>query len=94
MQALEEDDCCLSTSNELQVVLQPPVNACSDLTDEDSGHEDALKIDNFLGTLRAEAEVAFVQDEDDEDDASSYTTIISTEEKVGLDETRLKTLGI
>lgn len=44
--------------NVQEVTVFPPVNACADITDEDSGEEDVVQLDNLPGSqLRAPAEI-------------------------------------
>ncbi|KAK9717063.1 Reverse transcriptase (RNA-dependent DNA polymerase) [Popillia japonica] len=56
LQSLEEEDDV--NTDEVDIVLMPPENCLADLTDEDSGDENFVSIDNLPGSqLRAEAEV-------------------------------------
>lgn len=72
LQSLEEDDQEFFNRGEIQIALQPPINACQDLTDEDSGDEDLMNVNNLPGSqLLAEAEIVVSSDIDevlDEDD--------------------------
>lgn len=56
MQSLEDSDD--DGHNELALTIFPPTNACEPVTDEDSGDEDGVNINNLPGSqLRAEAEI-------------------------------------
>lgn len=72
--SLEEDENDLSVLNEVDIAILPPTNACQDLTDEDSGDEDMMTVNNLPGSqLRSEAELMNssqenVDDGYDEDD--------------------------
>lgn len=66
---MEEDDAKVVNSSEVAITMLPPSNACDDLTDEDSGDEDYLSINNLPATqLRAPAEISNSHDDSDEDD--------------------------
>ena len=68
LQALEDEDNPLPNYNEINIVLQPPINYCQDLTDEDSCDEDIMNINNLPGTqLRAETEIIITDDAGEED---------------------------
>ncbi|KAK9744115.1 hypothetical protein QE152_g8089 [Popillia japonica] len=63
LQSLEEEDDV--NTDEVDLVLMPPENCLADLTDEDSGDENFVSIDNLPGSqLRAEAEVMEHLDEE------------------------------
>lgn len=59
LEILEDDN--LGDTNEMDeidIVLGPPENACGNVTDEDSGDEDTVNVNNLPGSiLRAEAEL-------------------------------------
>ncbi|KAK9693525.1 hypothetical protein QE152_g34150 [Popillia japonica] len=63
LQSLEEEDDV--NTDEVDIVLMAPENCLADLTDEDSGDENFVSIDNLPGSqLRAEAEVMEHLDEE------------------------------
>ncbi|CAH1967212.1 unnamed protein product [Acanthoscelides obtectus] len=65
----EDDDVLLPKNQQIGIILQPPINACQDLTDEDSGDEDLMTIGNLPGTqLMAEAELFDTTQEDKEEE--------------------------
>lgn len=73
LETLEDADDEFSSKGEVQIILQPPINACGDLTDEDSGDEDVMNINNLPGNqLLSEAEIVISENdsdnEEDEDD--------------------------
>lgn len=60
-----EDDPDSVPKTGIDIVLQPPDNACADLTDEDSGDEEQLTINNLPPSqLRADAEIEHRSDDD------------------------------
>lgn len=62
---LEDDDL---QNLDPTIVLLPPENACGDITDEDSGDENLLEVDNLPASqLRAPAEVVFSRQKEDSD---------------------------
>lgn len=59
MQSLEDIDDDGDGHNELGLTIFPSTNPCVPVTDEDSGNEDYMDINNSPGSqLRAEAEVS------------------------------------
>ncbi|KAK9703447.1 hypothetical protein QE152_g29321 [Popillia japonica] len=58
----DDEDFCRKTE---EIILYPPVNACEDLTDEDSGDEFDLSLNNLPGSqLGAASEVKFQSDDE------------------------------
>ncbi|KAK9700913.1 hypothetical protein QE152_g30952 [Popillia japonica] len=54
----DDEDFCRKTE---EIILYPPVNACEDLTYEDSGDEFDLSLNNLPGSqLGAASEVKFI----------------------------------
>lgn len=69
----EDEDDAMLRPNEISIALMPPTNACNDVSDEDSGNEGFVNVNNLSGSqLRAEAEIVnnFILDDlyDDSDD--------------------------
>ncbi|XP_056648823.1 piggyBac transposable element-derived protein 2-like [Diorhabda sublineata] len=57
LQIIEEDD-HNEVDDEISLTIMPPKNSCEEVTDEDSGDEDHLDINNLPGSqLLAEAEI-------------------------------------
>lgn len=84
---LEDDDEMLD--NVKEVTVFPPVNACGDITDEDSGEDDVVQIDNLPGTqlcAAAEVELLVRQTEEefssDDDLPLSHFVASNTSEKM------------
>ncbi|KAJ8936927.1 hypothetical protein NQ318_010804 [Aromia moschata] len=66
LRSLEEDDYLLPP--EINIALLPPINSVENLTDEDSGDEEYLNINNLPGSqLLAPAEVMTKDTDVDED---------------------------
>ncbi|KAI4464044.1 piggybac transposable element-derived protein 4 [Holotrichia oblita] len=58
----DDEDFCRKTE---EIILYPPVNACEDQTDEDSGDEFDLSLNNLPGSqLGAVSEVKFHSDDE------------------------------
>lgn len=92
---MEDDDEMLDNIKE--VTIFPPVNACGNITDEDSGDEDVVRIENLPGSqLRAPAEIKLVvrQTEDyfssDDDLPLSHFATSNVTEKVNKKATKKK----
>lgn len=63
---LEEEDVPILTQDQIDIYIQPPVNANQDVTDEDSGDEDNPTVNNLPGNqLLAPAELHHVYVEPD-----------------------------
>jgi hypothetical protein len=59
---IEEDDGEVDTSP-ANIAILLPVNACDVLTDEDSGEEDNINVNNLPASqLRAEVEIFYIND--------------------------------
>jgi len=86
---LEEGDVRLLPDNEIDIYIQPPVNANDDVTDEDSGEEDNPTVNNLPGNqLLAPAELGQFCEEHDEVCSSSNESHadVSTENKPSISE--------
>lgn len=74
IQSLEDID--THSDSEIDITLFPPNNACSELTDEDSGGEDVFTIDNFPGSqLLSTAEISTKKKRSDDDENKEERTI-------------------
>lgn len=68
------------------IIMQPPENACGNVTDEDSGDEDLMHYNNLPGTqLRGEAEmrvpVPTIEEFDEEDEIPLSSFVDNTSKK-------------
>lgn len=86
LRTLEDDDDVPSpNTQQIDIILQPPTNACQDLTDEDSGDEDLMNIDNLPGPqLRAEAEIFNHNEEGGDEDEEAEATDEQDEDNLPL----------